>query len=195
MTTRPDVARPTRSYHTLAEGKAQATAWLACGPGQQRLQPSRPTISETRLHLPTSISPRPTSVLRRLCPAAASSATRPTQRPITASTLRACTSSPAANLCHGRPPLRLWTGRVGSHPQRPNVPRSCGGSIGFQQPRRTSASIWSEMDARVKGALRCVVVDVVHGGDGWGRATVAAATTTVTLRSVMKEGSLASVPK
>src|SRR5450432_367583 len=39
------------------------------------------------------------------------------------------------------------------------------------------------MDARVKGALEFVVVDVGYGGGGWwGRAAGASATTTVTLR-------------
>jgi MFS family permease len=48
----------------------------------------------------------------------------------------------------------------------------------IEQPRLG----WSEMDARVKGELEILVVDVVHGGGWWGRAAGASATTTVTLR-------------
>ena len=52
----------------------------------------------------------------------------------------------------------------------------------------------TEMDARVKGWWLVGVVG--HGGGcAGGRATVAAATTTVTLISVMKEGSLSTVAK
>ena len=52
------------------------------------------------------------------------------------------------------------------------------------------------MDARVKGPLKLgrFVVVVGHGGEcWWGRAAGASATTTVTLISVMKEGSLSLV--
>ncbi len=39
-----------------------------------------------------------------------------------ASFLSSAGTSPAANLCHGRPPMRLWPRPRGSHPQRPEQP-------------------------------------------------------------------------
>ena len=79
------------------------------------------------------------------------------------------------------------------HLQRPFVVVADGSGSPADTPQLGRCHA-PEMDARVKGGV-CDLLLSGHGGVAGGLATGVRLSTTVTLISVMKEGSLSSVPK